>query len=77
MEDRLLQLKKVVLGEGNGGSNKIYSHPTLRLSYDCILDLLVAIYHECIRAPSLRKDRNVARFLAKCTMCTRRVCSNV
>ena len=65
VESRLTQLKKVVLGGGNDDSGDVSSSLTLRLSYDCILDLLVAVYRECDRA-SLKKDKNVARFLKKC-----------
>ena len=68
VESRLLQLKKVVLGDRNGDNNKISSNPTLRLGYDCVLDLLVAVYRECDRASSLKKDKNIARFLKKCNI---------
>ena len=59
IHERFLMLKDVALGSVEEGN-------LVRLGYDCVLDSLLAVYHECQKSTSLSKDKYISRFLKKC-----------
>lgn len=64
IHERFLQLQHAALATIEEG--RLCDQPLVRLSYDCILDALDAIYKECNGSSTLSKDKYIARFLKKC-----------
>lgn len=63
VHERVLHLRDVALGSSR--TVKVNSD-LAPAGYDCAVDSLLALYSECNQATSLRKDKNVERFLSKC-----------
>ena len=58
IHQRLLQLRDTAVVSGSDSNS--------RLGYDCVTDALVAVYNECAVVPSLKKAKEVSRFLKTC-----------
>lgn len=64
VHQRLLKLKDVSLGVKKAIPVNSCLAPA---SYDCTVDALLALFNECKGASSLAKDKNVLKFINKCT----------
>ena len=65
IHQRVLKLRDAALGSRKTVS---VSSALARVSYECVVDSLLSLYSECSADQAgLARDKNVARFLNKCT----------
>ena len=63
MEHRLCKLRDSAIGQDE---TITHSSPLSLAHFECLMDVLTALYNECTGSSSLSRDKNVNKFINKC-----------